>query len=48
MKEHQCRQARLWQLLVGGPDINWEELIALNAAEYFQNAGIENYWQTTF
>ena len=23
-------------------------VIALNAAEYFQNAGIENYWQTTF
>jgi len=23
-------------------------VVALNAAEYFQNAGIENYWQTTF
>jgi len=23
-------------------------VIALNAAQYFQNAGIENYWQTTF
>jgi len=23
-------------------------VIALKAAEYFQNAGIENYWQTTF
>ena len=23
-------------------------VIALNTAEYFQNAGIENYWQTTF
>jgi len=23
-------------------------VIALNAAEYFQQAGIENYWQTTF
>jgi len=23
-------------------------VVALNAAQYFQNAGIENYWQTTF
>jgi len=23
-------------------------VVALNAAEYFQNIGIENYWQTTF
>tara|TARA_Y100001970_G_C14210359_1_gene846511 strand:+ start:375 stop:1745 length:1371 start_codon:yes stop_codon:yes gene_type:complete len=23
-------------------------VVALNAAEYFQNSGIENYWQTTF
>ena len=23
-------------------------VVALNAAEYFQNAGIEDYWQTTF
>ncbi len=23
-------------------------VVALNAAEYFQNAGVENYWQTTF
>ena len=23
-------------------------VIALNAAEYFQNAGFENYWQLTF
>ena len=23
-------------------------VVALNVAEYFQNAGIENYWQTTF
>ena len=23
-------------------------VIALNAAEYFQNAGFENYWQVTF
>ena len=23
-------------------------VVALNAAEYFQNTGIENYWQTTF
>ena len=23
-------------------------VVALNAAEYFQQAGIENYWQTTF
>ena len=34
--------------MVGGQVINLGGVIALFTAEFFENMGVEDYWQTTF